>query len=106
QSAARAIAPADQRGLLQLQRIHDTPHVGCNELVSIGLLVARATAMPTGIDDHRAIASLNKSRNLIPPVATVAEAAVQQDHRSPRSVRCVPDSSASMHHVGLCVGSW
>ena len=77
-----AIAPADDRGLIDLQMVHQREHVRGHEVVAVGLLDARAAAVAAAVhDDHPIV--LGQRRHLIAPVVGVAEAAVQQDHGSP-----------------------
>ena len=77
QRDAGPIAPTDKRRPLQTQVIHHRHHVGGHQLIGIRPLVARAAAVAAAIDDDNAIAGFDQRRNLIAPVATVAQPAVQ-----------------------------
>src|ERR1700679_4318903 len=71
QSSASAIAPTDQGGAFEMQRIHQRQNVRCHQLIAKRLLVACAPAVAAAVHYDRTTAVLDKSRDLISPIATV-----------------------------------
>lgn len=57
--------------------------------------------MAAAVDEHDTIAGAGQRRNLMAPVAAMAEAAMQQDHRRAGPVCCIPDASAVVFDVSL-----
>jgi hypothetical protein len=55
------------------------------------------------VDKHGAMARADQHWNLITPIATMAEATMQQYHWRAGPVCCVSDSSAVVVHVALIV---
>jgi len=101
QSGARAVAPAHNDRSFKVQRVHHGQNVGCHQLVRERPRIARAAAVAAAIDEHRAMAGADQHWNLIAPIATVTEAAMQQDHGRAGPVCRVPDSSAVVFQVAL-----
>jgi len=62
--------------------------------------------MATAIDEPDAIAGADKGRNLIAPVAAVAEAAMQQDDGRAGSLYCVPDPGPLVLYVAFLRRDW
>jgi hypothetical protein len=58
----------------------------------------------SAIDQNGPIAAPDQCRNLIAPIATVTEAAVEQNHRGAGSVSRVPDPSSVVFNVALATG--
>src|SRR5215216_6660500 len=80
QCCACAVAPAHQTHLFKLQCIHYRGNVGCHQLVRERSRVARAAAVATAVYQNGTIAILDQCWDLIPPIATMAKAAMQQNH--------------------------
>ena len=70
-------------GFLQVQRVHHGENVGRHQLICKRPRIARAAAVATAIDEHGAMAGADQRRDLIAPVAAMAEAAMQQDDGEP-----------------------
>ncbi len=86
-----------------MQGVHHGEHVGRHQFVAVGPVIARAPAVAPAVDHDRSIAGANQHRHLIPPVAGVAKATVEQDHGRPRPVGCVPDPGAVVLHIPLAI---
>src|SRR5438128_4860788 len=104
EGGARAATPPHKCSSIQVQFIHNGYDVRCHQLVRKGPRVARAAAVSAAINENRAIARVEQSWNLIPPVAAVAQAAMQHDHGRARPVRGVPDSSTVVPDIALLIG--
>ena len=62
--------------------------------------------MATAVYHNSTVAVADQRWNLITPVATMAEAAMQQDHGRAGPIRCVPDPSPVVFDVVLIIGDW
>ena len=59
--------------------------------------------MATAVDQNGTIATPNQGRNLVTPIPTVAQSAMQQDYRGARTVSAVPDPRSIMLDIALSV---
>ena len=75
-----AVAPADDRGLVDLERVHQAEHVRGHQVVAEGLVVARAAAVAAAVHHDDAVV-LGQHRHLVAPVVGVGQPAMQQDDR-------------------------
>jgi hypothetical protein len=50
-----AITPADQRSLVDFEKIHEREHIGRHKVVTVGPRVARAAAVAAAVHDHDAV---------------------------------------------------
>ena len=75
-----AVAPADDRGLLDFKEIHQPDHIRGHQIVAVRPLVAGAAAVTAAVHDDNAIARLQRA-HLMAPVIRVGEPAMQQDDR-------------------------
>jgi hypothetical protein len=62
--------------------------------------------MAAAVNQHGAMARADQHVDLVTPIAAVAEATMQQDHRRAGPVCRVPDSSAVMVDIALVVRDW
>jgi hypothetical protein len=95
------VAPADERRVVDAQHIHDGPHIRCHARIGVRLCVACASAVPTAINDDGPVARSHECRNLIPPIAAMAEPAMQQDHRPADAEGRIPDAGAVVLDMAL-----
>ena len=84
-----------------MQCIHHGRHVGCHQLIHERSRVARAATVSTAVYQNGTIATADQRWNLITPIPTAAQAAVQQDHGRAGPVRCIPDPTAIVFDVAL-----
>jgi hypothetical protein len=91
----RAVAPADDRGLLDFKEIHQPDHIRGHQIVAVRPLVAGATAVTTTVHDDDAIGRLQRA-HLMAPVIRVGEPAMQQDDRL-----AVPEGGFSFIQNGI-----
>ena len=75
QADDRPVAPTDDRGAADLQSVHHRQDVRGHQLIGVAPLVARAAAVAAAVDQHDATAGGEQGRDLVPPIAAVAEAA-------------------------------
>ena len=57
--------------------------------------------MPSAINEHGAMAGTDQLRDLVSPIAAMAEATMQQDHRRAGPVCLVPDTRTAVFDVAL-----
>jgi len=88
-----AVAPADDRRLLDLQIIHEGQHVRGHQVIAIGLIVAGAAPMAAAIHHDDAI-GLRERGHLQAPIVRIAEAAMEHDHRLALAEGRIPDLDA------------
>lgn len=98
---ASAVAPARQRGVGYLQRRHHRQQIIGHPIVTIRPDVARAAPVPAAIDEQHPVPGGPQCRQLIPPVAAVAQAAVQQDHRRSVAIGGIPNTRAVVVNITL-----
>jgi hypothetical protein len=73
-----AVAPADQRGLVDLEIVHECDDVGGHQRVTVGLRGARAAAMAAAVGrDYLEV--FCEGRDLVAPDIGMGEAAMQHD---------------------------
>jgi len=86
--------------------VHHGQNVGCHQLRSVGLFIARAVAMAPAIDENGSVTGAHQVRNLKTPITAVAEATMQHNH-AVAGLKCgVPDARALMVHVALIIRNW
>ena len=59
--------------------------------------------MAAAVDHNGTIALRDQSRNLVSPIAAVAQAAMQQDHRWANAVSAIPDAGCVIFDIALIV---
>ena len=89
----RAVAPADDRRLFDLEMVEQGDHVRGHQIVAIRLLIAAAAAVAAAVHDDDLIMPLQRA-DLVAPVIGIGEAAMQQHDRLAAAERCVPDLDA------------
>ena len=91
------VAPADDVGLRDLQRIHQRHDVVGHQFIAVRARVAGRTAMAAAV--HQDHGMVGGDRGPIAPIVGVGEAAVQEDHRRTlavdRIIDLIPLASAS-----------
>src|ERR1700744_5426307 len=78
----RAIAPADEGRLVELEEIHHGEHVGGHQVVADRFAAACAAAVPAAIH-HDHLAAARQRWNEVPPIVGIGEPAMEQDDRLP-----------------------
>jgi hypothetical protein len=78
---ARTVTPAGEARPVDPEGVHDRQHVRGHAVVRIGAVVAGAATVAAAVDQDGAVAGRQDGRHLIAPVAGMAEAAMQQNHR-------------------------
>jgi hypothetical protein len=73
------VAPPDHRRTLDLQVIHHCDHVARHQVVGDRQLAARAPTLPATVDRHD-VELVDQRSDLVGPVVSVAESAMEQDH--------------------------
>jgi hypothetical protein len=63
--------------------------------------IAGAAAMPSAINEHGEMAGTDQLRDLVSPIAAMAEATMQQDHQRAGPVCRVPDTRTAVFDVAL-----
>ena len=58
---------------------HDREHVTGHQFISVGAVVAGAAAVAAAVDENSPIAGSHQGRDLVAPIAGMAEAAMEQD---------------------------
>src|SRR5687767_10852827 len=101
-----AITPTDQRCLLKVQCIHHRQNIGCHQFIRKRSLITRTTTMTAAVYHYGLIATTYQRGNLIAPVATMAKAAVQQDHGRAGPVGCIPYPDTVVFHIALITCDW
>jgi len=86
-----------------IQCIHYRKNIRCHQLIGIRPRAADAATVATTVYQHGTIATFDQRRNLITPVATMAEAAMQQDHGRAKTVSPVPDTRSVVFDVSLTI---
>ena len=89
-----AVAPADQRGLVDLEKIHERERVGGHQIVTVRPRVARAAAVAPAVHDHDPVMRGHQIRHQLAPIIGIGEPAVEQDDRRAMAERGVPDLDA------------
>ena len=62
-------------------RFHHGQNIGRHQFIGERPRVARAASMAAAVDQNGAIAAPHQRWNLIAPIATMTQTAMQQDHR-------------------------
>ena len=101
QTGARTIAPTHDSCTFQVQRVHYSENVGRHRLIGEWSEIAGAAAMPSAINEHGTMAGTDQLRDLVSPIAAMAEATMQQDHRRAGPVCRVPDTRTAVFDVAL-----
>ena len=101
QSYARAVAPADDGCLFEMQCIHHGENIGRHQLIGKRPQIARAATMTPAINNNDATARADHHWNLITPITAMAEATMQQDYGRAGAVCGEPDPRAIVIHVTL-----
>jgi hypothetical protein len=85
-----AVAPADDVGLADLERIHHRHHVVGHEIVTVRARVARACPVASAVHQDHGVMRRHR-RDLGAPIVGVGEAAVQEEHRRALAVHRIVD---------------
>jgi hypothetical protein len=101
QSRTSTIAPPNHRSLFEPQLIHHSRHIARHQLIRKRPLIPRTPPMPTAINQNYLIPTLDQRRNLISPIPTMPQPAMQQNHRHPGPKRRIPDPHPVMLHISM-----
>src|SRR5580704_1022210 len=88
-----AITPADDRGLLESEMIHQGQNVPGHQIVTEGLRIAAGSSVAAAVHHDDLVVSFERP-NLVTPVICVGEAAMQHHDRLAVAKGRVPDLDA------------